>query len=440
MQAHAFIGNEGPENCRSLSEVLQTDPQDIVKDQYPRNVNSAPLILKLNGWKVIRLLSMIGLAALWTSTGRPSTNVYLIDVPDYGWYYGCMGTAAGNLMGFWDRHGFPDFYTGPANGGIAPLSSGGINAGIISLWASKGGRDGRPANQPGHVEDYYLEYESTGVDPYVVAGRPEHPPDCLADFIGMDQLKWTNLAGECNGNIDGYCFIYWDTNGNRRVNYSPTDTNGVTVRDVQSGLRAWTQFRGYDCTVFTQLTDFNSAKPPDQGFTFPDLKAEIDSGYPVLLFLQNFTQRSRTIGSATNVNPPIHSMLAYGYYISDSGSNYVRYMTSWASGPTVLSLWGPQVWQASLPVRGVIGYHPLPKIRQYFMSAGNLVLKWDGPAADLWDSNVGSVTRVHGYVVEMSPSLTPQSFSDVSPVLTTNIFTIQNAPAPAYFRLRLVKP
>ena len=121
-------------------------------------------------------------------------------------------------------------------------------------------------------------------------------------------------------------------------------------------------------------------------------------------------------------------MLAYGYYITDSGTPYVRYMTSWASGPNVLSRWGPQIWQASLPVRGVIGYHPLPKIRQYSMSAGNLFLQWDGPAADLYDSSVGAVTRVHAYVVEVSPSL------------TTNIFIIQNAPTPAFFRVRLVKP
>jgi hypothetical protein len=441
MHTHAFVGDEGGEDCCSIREVaIEIHGPDSHTNQHRRSLNSQPPHLKSHPHKVFRVLGVLGLAALLASTGRASTNVYLLDVPDYDWFYGCMGTASGNLLGFWDRHGFPDFYTGPANGGVAPLTTDGANAGIISLWASKAGRDGRPITQLGHVDDYYVSYEATGPDPYVTAGRPEHLPDCVADFIGMDQLKWTNLANECRGNIDGYCFVYWETNGLKRVNYAPTDADGTPVRDVQSGLRAWTQYRGYDCTVFTQLTDFNPTKPADQGFTFADLKAEIDSGYPVLLFLQNFGQHSRTIGSAINVNPPIHSMLAYGYYIADSGTPYVRYMTSWASGPTVLSLWGPQIWQASLPVRGVIGYHPLPKIRQCSMSAGNLLLQWDGPAADLYDSSIGTITRVHGYVVEMSPSITPPNFSDVSPVLTTNVFTIQNAPTPAFFRVRLVKP
>ena len=380
---------------------------------------------------------------LWFSlplTIQSAVDVHLIEVPDYGWYYGCMGTAAGNLMGFWDRHGFPDFYTGRVNGGIAPLTTDGANAGVISLWASKSGFDGRANYLAGHVDDYYVAYESTAPDPYVTAGRAEHSPDCIADFIGMDQLKWTNLASECEGNIDGYCFVYWDTNGEKRVNFTPTNDLGAPVADVQSGLRAWTQYRSYDCTVFTQLTDFNPDKLPDKGFTFDDLKAEIDAGYPVLLFLQAYDQLSRTLGPATNVNPLIHSMLAYGYYVSDSGTNYVRYMTSWASGPNKLSAWGHQAWQVNLPVRGVIGYHPLPKIRECSISGGNLLLKWDGPAADLYDSTLGTTNRVHSYVVEMSPSLSPLDFSDVSPVLTTNIFSIMNPPNPAFFRVRLAKP
>ena len=384
-----------------------------------------------------RLLLVV---ALWPLMAAGAVDVHLVDVPDYSWFYGCMGTASGNLMGFWDRHGFPDFYTGRANGGVAPLNTDGSNSNIISLWVSKAGLDGRAKYQAGHADDYYVAYESTGPDPYLAAGRQEHTPDCIADFIGMDQLKWTNLAGECQGNIDGFCFVFWDTNGDKRVNFTPTDPSGLPVRDVQSGLRAWTQYRGYDCTVFTQLADFNPDKPVDKGFTFEDLKAEIDAGYPVLLFLQVFGNFSRTVNSATNVNPEIHSMLAYGYYISDSGSNYVRYKTSWASGPNKLSVWGSQVWQAYLPVRGVIGYHPLPKIKSCSLVEGNLVLSWDGPAADLYDSTSDTTNRVHGYVVEMSQSVSAPDFSDVSTVLTTNVFTLLNPPAPAYFRVRLVKP
>jgi hypothetical protein len=368
-----------------------------------------------------------------------STTVALTEVPDYDWYYGCMGTASGNLMGFWDRHGLPDFYTGLVNGGVAPLRS--TNVGIVSLWASNSGQDGRPVNQPGHVNDYYSSYESTAADPYMTAGRAEHTPDCIGDFIGLNQRKWTNMASECDGNIDAYSFVYWETNGDKRIDFVPTDSAGLPTVDIQSGLRAWTQYRGYDCTVFTQLTDFNTNKPPDKGFTFDDLKAEIDSGYPVILFLQSFSQTSRTIGSATNVNPLIHSMVAYGYYISDTGTRYVKYMTSWAGGPNRLAVWGPQQFEGTgMPVRGVIGYHPVPKIRGTSISASDVTLRWDGPASNLYDSTTGTTNRVHGYVVEMSPSLSPPSFSEISSVLLTNSFIITNCPSPAFFRVRLVKP
>ena len=388
--------------------------------------------------KIALSVLAMGLWAGWPWPTKAAVNVYLTEVPDYAWNYGCMGTAAGNLMGFWDRHGFPGFYTGLANGGVAPLISG---AGTISsLWVSKAGIDGRPADKPGHYDDYYLGYEDTGPDPYLTSGRTEHTPDCIADFIGMDQLKWTSMAGECNGNLDGFCFVYWNTNGDRRVNFTPDQEAGTPARDVQSGLRAWTQYRGHDCSVFTQLTDFNPNKPPSTGFAFEDMQNEIDAGYPVLLFLQGTDQVSRTIGSATNVNPEIHSMLAYGYYINDTGDRFVRYRTSWASGANMLSLWGPQNWQATLPVRGVIGYHPLPRIRQCSLTDQGLLLQWDGPASNLYDSATGATNRVHGYLVEMSTSLDTPNYSPVSPVLLTNTFTVTNCPGPAFFRVELVKP
>src|SRR5262245_8881486 len=114
---------------------------------------------------------------LWSGT-----NVMLTEVPDYSWYAGCFGTASGNLMGYWDRHGFANFSTGPTAGGVAPLENRGNNYSIRSMWASKAGVDGRPADQPGHIDDYWISYrddlnysyESTYPDPYVTAGRPEH--------------------------------------------------------------------------------------------------------------------------------------------------------------------------------------------------------------------------------------------------------------------------
>ena len=371
-------------------------------------------------------------------SSQGAANVYLTEVPDYDWWAGCFGTASGNLMGFWDRHGFPDFYTGPTSGGVAPLTSGGANAGIVSMWASQARLDGRPASQYGHLDDYYAYYESTDPDPYQAAGRVEHPPDCIGDFIGLSQWKWSNMDQECDGNIDGFCFAYWDSSGARRTDYVPGPEAGLPARDLPSGLRAWTQYRGYDCTVFSQLTDFNPATPPGMGFAFNDLKAEIDAGYPVLLFLQQFAQKSRPVGPLSRVNPTLHGMLAYGYYVDDDGTQFVRYRTSWASGDNRFQAWGSQPWEAELPVRGVIGYHPRPRLKRWVLANSQLTLEWDGPSVALYDSTMASERPVHGYEVEICQSLATRQFKSVSPVMTERTYTVTNCPSPAWFRIKLV--
>src|SRR3954454_20521274 len=113
--------------------------------------------------KTASIASLLSFAAQIPVLG--SENVFITDVPDYAWYAGCFGTASGNLMGYWDRHGFPNFYTGPTNGGLAPRNSNGANEGIESLWASKAGFDGRPADKPGHLDDYW-----EGFDDFYLSG------------------------------------------------------------------------------------------------------------------------------------------------------------------------------------------------------------------------------------------------------------------------------
>jgi hypothetical protein len=377
-------------------------------------------------------------------------NVLLAEVPDYAWHAGCFGTATGNLMGYWDRHGMSGFYTGPTASGVAPLNNFGANDGIRSMWASKAGIDGRPANQPGHIDDYWtfyaddlnLSYESAAPDPYITAGRAEHSPDCLSDFIGSSQNKWKNLNGECDGNIDAYAVTFWESQGAKRINYIPPDQNGVAVRDIPSGLRAWTHYRGYDCEVFSHLTDFNSNAVFGKGFSFADLKAEIDAGYPVMLFLQNFNEKSRSVPGMQKANPNVHGMLAFGYLITDSGAKYVRYKTSWGgSGDNTLKPWTADQWEVFLPLRGVIGYHPFPKITGVTRTDGSLTVKWDGPSSVLNDLTAGTSTKVHRYVLEQATSVETQNFVAVSEPTSNREITIK-APVngAVFFRVRLIPP
>jgi hypothetical protein len=394
---------------------------------------------------------LVGAAVLVAAfAARADSDVYLLGTPDYDWFAGCFGTATGNLIGYWDRHGFPDFYTGPTGGGLAPLDNFGINYGIRSLWASSTNYDNRPANRPGHMDDYYDSYESTLPDPYARAGRPEHTPDCIGDFIGLNQRKFTNQNGECDGNIDAYSFVYWDTNGNRRVNYTPTNAGAATV-DIQSGLRAWTRYRGYDADVFTQLVDFNPHVPAGHGFTYEDLKKEIDAGYPVLFFLQPNEQLYRSLPGAAKANPEIHGIMAYGY-VDRPGEGIVqgvRVRTSWASGDYRFTEWGALftlielqgAGVASFPVRGVIGYHPRPKITRVTRIEGNVTLTWDGPGSQIHDDIAGTNGTVHLYQLQRATSLFPSNWQNLDTPTTNRVVTFPEATDQSvFYRLRLLHP
>ena len=333
------------------------------------------------------------------------------------------------------------------------MDSSPANVGIRSMWASKAGMDGRPANKPGHIDDYWriyssdgnFSYQDTSQDPYITAGRAEHTPDCIGDFIGLSQRKWTNMNNECDGNVDAFSFVYWDTNGERRVNYSPDATAGTPPRDIQSGLREWTHHRSYDADVFTQLTDFHPRTPVGKGFTFEDLKAEINAGYPLLVFLQDYAEYSRPLPpnapTMPRGNPEIHGMLIYGYTeFPEFGVNQVYTRTSWGHGERKDS-WGPDVWvdlpDADLKPRGVIGFRPKPRIRSIERSGGQLTIAWDGPSSQVRDAIAGTTTSVHRYIVERSSTL-GGTRTAVGPPTTDRMATVADVSGQsAFFVVRL---
>lgn len=375
-------------------------------------------------------------------------NVIITDVPDYDWHAGCFGSASGNLMGFWDRNGFPNIYTGPTAGGVAPLDAYGDNVGIRSLWASRAGFDGRPSDQPGHIDDYWgyyddaysMSYESYATDPYVLAGRPEHAPDCTGDFMGSSQNKWSDFDGECRGNIDAFSYNFWDHTGARRVNFTPPDQNGAEVRDIQSGFRKFAEFRGYHADTFSQLADFNPNIPAGSGFTFDDLKAEINAGYPMMLFLQT-AALNRTLTGSPGWNPEVHGMIAYGYIVLDDGRKIVRYRTSWGSGDNRGHTWtGTYDWEVpDLSLRGVIAFHPKPQITTVTNVTDGISVRWDGPSATLLDSVAGATIPAHWYVVERASTLNPPDFSVVTDPTTSREATLPpNTMTNVFYRVKLL--
>ena len=370
-----------------------------------------------------------------------SENVYLTDVPDYEWYGGCFGTASGNLIGYWDRHGFPDMYTGPTAGGVAPLTSRAPYRSIIGMWSSAAGRDQRPVDQPGHENDYWIDYESAGEDPFVTAHRPEHSPDCIGDFIGLSQRKWVQLNGECDGNVDGYSFNFFDPTGSRVTNFVPRTAEGQPLVDIQSGLRNFATWRGYGADSFSQLAEFHFASTSGIGFNFGDLREEIDAGYPLLVFLQATNQFQRTLHGIPNLNPVIHAVLVYGYVVTDDDRRYARLRTSWASGDTQFNEWTEGNWlesaSLSLPVRGVIGFRPKPRIFAVQQSGTNLLISWHGPLSVRRDEVAEITQAIHHYVLEVAESPEGEFLPLGEPIQSLEVTIPICCEMRRYFRVRL---
>jgi hypothetical protein len=293
-------------------------------------------------------------------------------------------------------------------------------------------------------------FESTAPDPYVVAGRPEHTPDCIGDYIGLSQKKWTQLGGECDGNIDGSAFVFWDKSGGRRDNYVQTNASGQWIHDIPSGLRAWARSRGYDADVFTQLAAFNPEKTGPGGWTYTDVKSEIDAGYPLLCFLQPMAQYSRTLTNPVampSANPDTHAVVIYGY-VDDPANGItesVLLRTSW--GPQLVDpSFGVQPWRSTnwltlFPVRGVIGFRPKPKITGVQRENERVTVRWDGPAASLVDALTGDVRPAHWYQLERSFTLSPSHFEPVgSPTAEHAMVVAECCAATAFYRIKLLAP
>jgi hypothetical protein len=209
----------------------------------------------------------------------------LSDVPAFDWSYGSSPTAAAMLFGYYDRNGYPDMYTGPADEGVCPLNNETVwAAGECPLSATHQGYDGLATN--GHANDYYIT-ENSSEDPYwdsinyFQLWTPHIDADCTADFMGTSQYtKWSNL--------DGTTTFFFDGSGDQVVDetgYEPYNRDGC------HGMRLFVESRGYTVT-----NNYNQLIYPNPlftgmtyGFTFDNYKTEIDAGRPVLLHIGDYT-------------------------------------------------------------------------------------------------------------------------------------------------------
>lgn len=194
------------------------------------------------------------------------------------------------LIGYYDRNGYPDLYTGEIAGGICPITDqnwvdrwGNGSPGLVSFVASKKGIDGLTTN--GHIDDFY-NYFGAEDDPFYGEREPHCSPgkgNCLADFMGTSQWYPDNLQL-----ADG-ASAYDDPN------IIQTEMMSSTVfGDAAYGIKLFIESKGY--TVDSYGNAFaREEKICPSDILFSDYQTEIDNKRPVIIHLKG------------------HSMLGIGY-------------------------------------------------------------------------------------------------------------------------------
>jgi len=229
----------------------------------------------------------------------------LSEVPAYDWCYGCSATSAAMLFGYYDRNGYPDMYTGSAEGGVCPLNNATAWAsGESPLSATHQGFDG--LSQRGHVDDYWDSYLST-TDPYYGIWTEHTIGDCTADYMGTNQYhNWQNS--------DGSTTFYFAIGNGALYDYSTCESGSPARRDGNHGMRLFAESRGY--TVEQNFNQYIFGYGGTQaGFTFEQYKSHIDADRPVVIQVQG------------------HTMLGVGYddpdvvYVHDTWDHSVHSMT-----------------------------------------------------------------------------------------------------------------
>jgi len=236
------------------------------------------------------------------------STFHALTVPAYDWVFGCSSVSGAMIAGYYDRNGYPNMYTGPTDGGVAPLDNsiwGTWSDGVdtypnIPLAASHQGVDGRATK--GSIDDYWVQYGSTASDPYITGVWTQHAwTDAIGDYMKTSQSAF--------GNSDGSTHFYTWNSDPGQLTCADMVSNTIDTLDGTYGRKLFYEARGYTVTAcYNQKTDNNSG-----GFTLAMYKAEIDAGRPVLLNLY-----TDGVGG--------HSIVGVGY---DDASTTIKVHDTW---------------------------------------------------------------------------------------------------------------
>jgi hypothetical protein len=292
---------------------------------------------------ILTIAALITSGAAHAQATRPASPspVVLPGMPNYCWNYGCGPTAAGMLVGYWQRKDpalYPliDYRDAQHHPAPVPLDDKLFRGRPASTffgpfaWDAKHGdaQIDRFIASEGHSRDYWdflhpaESLLSLGFDP--MADR--HSDDCLADFLGTSR--------------------------------GATAINGSTLPwDMAPGLEKYCQWRGFTpangCTIRAATTYLP---------TFDQLVTEITAGNPVILLVD-------LKGYWLDLN--WHFVTAYGYQNQGPQGQWVAVRDTWKNDRAYASLpldtkltdgirwwkWNTELLSAKTAIRATTTFH-----------------------------------------------------------------------------------
>ncbi len=290
----------GADSSTNMSYFMgQTSENGSLIDEYITGPGLPP-----SGWiKDMNVASASDPSATIISTGQ---------VPALVWSYGCSATSASMYFGYYDRNGYPNFYVGPTEGGVFPLTNkiwgnSSEGQGECPLSASHKGIDNLTIK--GHVDDYYSAYGSA-VDLYYGSWAEHSTKNCIGDYMGTNQYQnWLNT--------DGSTTFFFPTDGSPLYDYTGAESS--KKRDGTHGMRLFAESRGYSV-----LTNYNQYiygyNGNTKGFTYSQYKSEINAGYPVLIQVKGHTMLG--IGYTGTDQIIVHDTWDYSSHTMTWGGSY----------------------------------------------------------------------------------------------------------------------
>lgn len=217
-------------------------------------------------------------------------------VPQAEYMYGCVATAVGMLLGYYDLYGYQGHDMSNLISGSISVNSRGTGDGNIYDMSDQSVLAQFIASS-GYLDRFYNQSPAGEKTYSFIGGDPGNGLnisawDCLADYLGTGQ-HWRDNGDLATSHYFGTLAVISQSSQTDII-----DDTAVPIKyiDFKYGLSLYVESRGY------KLSAIDTASYQQGEFTFADIKTEIDSGRPVLISMS-----SGGYG---------HMVLAYGYNAS----------------------------------------------------------------------------------------------------------------------------